>query len=247
MGAYFFAFVYARQVVNEIQGRLIRVLFPALTKMSDQPQRQLRAFISAARLVMIVILPLTLLQVALAGPIVRLIYPDGKWDAAIPLMQLLSFAMAVRGLAGPSESLLQAQGRFKAHMNTHWLFAGLLTIAVLVAVNIDSALSTPVRVALALIVVYAFMTQVRLQVALSPWGLSLTSSLRIWLPVFSIGVVSFGAVWWSTIQVKASDLQSIFIVPAVGLTIYLGFVRAFLPSSFQDVLNRIKSVLVRDQ
>ena len=111
VGVYVFAFNLSTQVLVLLMSNLSGVLFPALSQLRNDPPRQLRAFRRAAQALVVVATPLCLLQAAVADPLLRLLFGD-KWLAAIPILQVLSVAIAAGILNGPSFNLLQARGRF---------------------------------------------------------------------------------------------------------------------------------------
>ena len=61
-------------------------------------------------------IPLCCLQALLAAPMFHLIFPDGKWDNALPLFETLSLAMGFAMPMSTAMSLLIAQGRLRLNM-----------------------------------------------------------------------------------------------------------------------------------
>lgn len=111
VGVYYFAFNLSLQTAMLLALNLDGVLMPVLSKLRDEPARQRDAFLSAARAIALVGIPICFLQAVVAGPVIRLVF-DPKWYAAIPVLQVLSVGMAFRVLTHPAQSLMRAQGRF---------------------------------------------------------------------------------------------------------------------------------------
>ncbi|HEV8292754.1 MAG TPA: lipopolysaccharide biosynthesis protein, partial [Tepidisphaeraceae bacterium] len=118
VGIYFFAFNLATQTMQVFTQNLIGVLFPALSKLQDNIAHQTRAFLRATELLAIIGVPLCLLQAALAGPAINILF-NSWWQPMIRVLQLLSIGMAVRLVASPGGALIQAQGRFKTYLITN--------------------------------------------------------------------------------------------------------------------------------
>src|SRR5437016_9402430 len=118
VGIYFFAFNLATQTMQVFTQNLIGVLFPALSKLQDNVVHQTRSFLRAAELLALIGVPLCLLQAALAGPAINILF-NSWWQPMIRVLQLLSIGMAVRLVASPGGALIQAQGRFKPYLITN--------------------------------------------------------------------------------------------------------------------------------
>src|SRR4030095_5700241 len=89
VGIYFFAFNLSLQTMAVFTNNLTGVLFPALSKLQHNLAYQTSAFLRAGELLAIVGVPLCLLQAALAGPAVAMLF-NSWWYPAIRVLQLLS-------------------------------------------------------------------------------------------------------------------------------------------------------------
>lgn len=115
VGQYYFAFALSMQTIAIFSNNLNNVLFATLSRLRDQPQRQTEAFLRGAQVLAYIVIPICLLQAALAEPVVTLVF-DAKWRPAIPILQVLSVGMALRAAGWSSGALMQAQGRFKTRL-----------------------------------------------------------------------------------------------------------------------------------
>ncbi|MDA8377159.1 MAG: oligosaccharide flippase family protein [Planctomycetia bacterium] len=111
VGDYFFASNLSTQVTQVFSTNVAGVLYPALTRIQNETQRQSRAFLRAANLVALVGMPLCVLESLMAGPALTLVYGD-KWRPAILPLELLALGAAFMLLMEPALNLLLAQGRF---------------------------------------------------------------------------------------------------------------------------------------
>jgi PST family polysaccharide transporter len=115
VGIYYYAFVLSMQAVGLLVSNLSDVLFPVLSRLNDEPERQGRAFLRAARVFMLIGVPGCMLQAAVARPLMEWLFKP-EWSASIPLVQLLSLSAALRLPIGPSSGLMKAQGRFRSFL-----------------------------------------------------------------------------------------------------------------------------------
>src|SRR5262249_18452152 len=111
VGLYYFAYTFSAQAVVLLGNNVVGVLFPSLSLLREEPLRQRAAFLRAARLLMALMVPASLLLVAVAGPAVHLVFGD-KWAAAVPVIQVLAAGTATRVLGALPGACLQPRGRF---------------------------------------------------------------------------------------------------------------------------------------
>lgn len=89
---------------------LSSVLFPAASKVQDDPERFRRAFLTAFALSVAVSLPVSLAVVILAPEIILVLYGD-KWVATIPLLQILAMFGVFRMSYNTAASFIKAKGQ----------------------------------------------------------------------------------------------------------------------------------------
>jgi PST family polysaccharide transporter len=111
IGTYVFAFNIAVQPLRLLSAGVPTVLFPGLSHLSMEPEKQVRATLRAVRLLALVVVPFCLLQVVLSPPIFRLLFPP-RWLDSVALCQILTIGLMFNATAWPSQSLVLAQGRF---------------------------------------------------------------------------------------------------------------------------------------
>ncbi len=131
VGYYSVASNLSSQMLQLLSINLSGVLFSALSSLKDSPPRQTAAFFRAARLLALIGIPLCVLESALAGPIIRLMYGQ-KFLGAVPLLRLLALSSGINLLFGPLQNFLQAQGRFGYLFK--WL--GLLVVVFVAVVSV---------------------------------------------------------------------------------------------------------------
>jgi len=88
-----------------------RAVFPILSQMQDDKERLRATFISYLSLSSYIIFPLMIGLIILADPFISTIYPDGRWEPAVPYLQILSVAYMWYPLIGINSLILMVKGR----------------------------------------------------------------------------------------------------------------------------------------
>jgi O-antigen/teichoic acid export membrane protein len=255
LGVYFLAFNLSIQTMQLFTGNLTGVLFPALSKLQGDPQRQIRAFLDATRMLALVAVPLCLLQMGVADPGVRLFFEDRKWQAAIPVLQALSVGMAFRVVASPGGSLIQAQGRFRVILATNVInaivFLTLVTIGALLgrdhadSPNLWIRPATTVGIAVALY--FALIGPVFLYVAIRPSGGTWRDIARVYVAPMVASALAISAAMFLGDLVPAGQIRGHKWAQAVRLTvicawfavIYVPLIRWLAPDAYRALLQRL--------
>ena len=142
IGHYFFAYQLSSQTVTLFGRSLDMVLFPVLSTIQTDKDRQRRGFLRALRAMAVGGIPACMLQAAAAEPLFLAVMPE-KFHASIPYVMLLSLAMAGRLMAPPSRAMMRAQGRFSVYWWMTWMYAASL----IVTATLEGMVGTPLTVA----------------------------------------------------------------------------------------------------
>lgn len=110
LGFYQNAFKLASLPATEITGTITQVSFPAMAAIQHQKDRLKRAFRKTLIVNSLLTLPIALILVIWAQPIVLIIYGD-QWMPVIPILKVLALFGAIRSFNTNFESFLVAQGR----------------------------------------------------------------------------------------------------------------------------------------
>lgn len=242
VGVYYFAFNLSTQAVALLTVNLWGVLMPALTKLQDEPGRQLRAFLSAARLMALVSVPCGLLQAALSEPGIRIFFA-AKWYPAIPVLQALSIGMTFMMIGVPAGTLLQAQGRFKTlfyvAMGSAVGFVALVSAAAL----FGAALAMGVAVA----VFYAAYGAISLYATVRPAGGSWRDVTRIYAPALAAGMLAIGGAyslsWLIPTTGKTGWVARATVIVLVAVPLYVLLVSKLAPQDWRELMVRVRSML----
>lgn len=113
LGYYQAAFSLAAELRNRLSGPLQKVLFPAYSLVRGEPERFRRGVTTSLLLLGAAVAPLGFGMSATAEEIVTLLYGQ-KWLAAIPLLQALGIAGAMRAIFSLCASMFYAINRADA-------------------------------------------------------------------------------------------------------------------------------------
>ena len=95
---------------SNITGVLQRVTFPVLTEIQVDDERLATSYRKLLRMSAFVVFPLMMLLAAVASPLVRVVI-TAKWDACVPYLQIICFAMMWYPIHAINLNLLQVKGR----------------------------------------------------------------------------------------------------------------------------------------
>ena len=113
LGFYFFAFQLVLSVSVLFSSAIETVLTPSFVKISDDPERQRRAFLKSVQSALLILPPVIVCGLLFIDPVVNNIW-QGKWNDSIPVMQLFLITMLTRLPMLSGLSLLEARGYWKS-------------------------------------------------------------------------------------------------------------------------------------
>ncbi len=238
---YYNAFNLSMQTMTLLALNLDGVLFPALNKMQAEPERQRRGFLSAARLLALVGIPVCFLQAGIADAgIHALLRPD--YVTAIPATQILSIGMAFRLTAWPSQSLLQSQGRFRTFMLLNLMGSAVFMVAVTTAALNTTAAHAATAVACAVAGYFFIEGLVNLFAAVRPgggtwrdlWGVFAVPVLLGALAV-AVGVGAGYLIPGGTSRSRAPYWLRMMAIALVSGAFYLGLLRFLAPQAWAEL------------
>jgi O-antigen/teichoic acid export membrane protein len=159
LGPYAFSYNVMLSPLQRIAVPAQELLFPTLSRLHGDRPRFLRAWVSATRLVVAVVVPPLILVVVQAHDVVHVLLGN-RWADAAPILQALACAGLIQLLGRVNTAVFQALGRTRAMLR--WtMFATALNIAgfvigvnrgalgVAVAFALTNLLAQPVNLVLA--------------------------------------------------------------------------------------------------
>jgi O-antigen/teichoic acid export membrane protein len=110
LGTYSVATTIVFFPLNSFSVAVVDTLFPALSRIQDDLQRASSVWLRATRFATALVLPAMLGLVVIAPDFVRVVLGE-RWEAAIPVLQLLALTAVVLALSGLGLTVLTALGR----------------------------------------------------------------------------------------------------------------------------------------
>jgi PST family polysaccharide transporter len=219
------------------------VLFSALSRLRLEPQRQMAAFFSGARVLAAVALPVCLVQAALADPGVRTIF-KAKWYPAIPLVQVLSAGMALRVLAWPSLSLLLGQGRYRTFVAVQGVGATIFLLMIAAAGALSDSPHAAMAVAVAAAIYFTVEGPVSMLIATRPGGRGWSGVWEVYARPLAVGLAAAVAGWVVSSFIPASDRWGQLARLAAGglaaTLVYTFCLRRFGPDLWDQIVARLR-------
>jgi PST family polysaccharide transporter len=107
--------------LRQVSNPLSRVMIPALSRMTDEPDRYRHAYLRVLNLSLLVILPGVAWATAMSGQLIPFLLGE-QWHQSAPVFMALGFAGLVQPLNNPAGWLFISQGR-----TTEYLIWGVVT------------------------------------------------------------------------------------------------------------------------
>jgi O-antigen/teichoic acid export membrane protein len=240
VGNYFFAFRLAVQPVQMLAGSLGSVLFPALARLRDQPQRQAEAALKAARMLALAVMPVGFMQAALARPLFSLLFAT-KWQDAIPLVEILSIGLAFDSVSWIAGALLSARGEFRRSFIYSCLFSPFFLIFVTIGAIYGAALG----VAIAASMFYVLLAPMYSYAVFSKVGVPFWEFSKILIPPTLFGAVSMTFANWIASRLIDNGLAQCTVIVILGSTAYLVLLLSLGSATYRQLLDELLRVYAR--
>jgi O-antigen/teichoic acid export membrane protein len=218
LGAYNLAYNVMLAPLNRLGWPVAEVLFPAFSRMQDEPERMASAWVRVNRLVGAFTVPATLGLVIVAPEFVTAVL-GARWEAAEPVIRLLAWVGLLQSLGTLNSAILQARDRTGTLLR--YAVVALAASLVAFAVGLEwGIVGVAAGYALASTVVepyYAWLTARAVEVPLS----ALLRGLR---GVFEAAVAMTACVLAAKLVLVPEELQAgwqLLLLVLVGAAVYL--------------------------
>jgi O-antigen/teichoic acid export membrane protein len=244
VGVYWNGFLFSIQTIQLLMVNLTNTLFPAFTKLNDDPQRQYQGFMKAQRIFAMLGVSGCLLQAAAAEPFARLVFPP-KWEPSIIVMQILSLGMVTRMVSGASYALLKSQGRFTTGAVNRWVFVAVQVVVLTTVLTMGGGVA---EVAVAVSVIASFVGPVAFYCAVRPYGAGWSEVIGTLARPVVCGVVSVGTAWLIACWMKSAgygDLAQLVETVIVAVILNMALARLWMRSVWDDLWLRVWRLMPR--
>lgn len=238
LGVYFFGYQLSLALVALVTSSLDTVMMPTFSSLGHETSRQTDLFVRGTRL-LAVVSTFACFGLALAAPAAIHGLWGGKWDEAIPVVQILSLAMPVRLMIPLCRAMLEARGQ--------WRLVSVLSISDGIGITMAGAVGALMG---DLLIITLVITGYNLLSGLLYCNIvakSLVTPLKsILMPLFStlwIGIAAIAAggtlLLWD--RQNATGLWHAPIALTVYGGVYLALAKMFMGTCFVE----IKTMLMR--
>jgi PST family polysaccharide transporter len=238
VGLYWFGFRFSIQLLQLFAFNLMNVLFPALTKLNDQPRAQFQGFLKAQRILATFGVSSCLLQAATADPLVRWLLPE-KWIPSIIVMQILCLGMSTRIVGGSSYALLKSQGRFSAILWSRWAFVTVQVLGLLAVLLLGGGIAS---VALVVAAVAGISGPISFYIAILQYGAGWREVADVMVRPVLFAVIAVGTAWAVSLgmaQAGYGSLAQLMEIVVIGAGLNILFAWLWMRPVWDDLWARV--------
>jgi O-antigen/teichoic acid export membrane protein len=215
VGIYRVAFDIGMTPLEIVLQLVNRVQFPIYARLRDQTADLRDSFYRSARLLLLILGPITALLFFGSGDLLHLI-GGGKWLAAVPLIQVLCWASLLRGISALFPQLYYATGQLWAAVQNSLLTGGVLIAAFVAALVLAPTGQGTMWVAWAWLLSYPIPLANNLAIARRAAPISAGGmGKELLLPLLGIGVIS-------AVLAGAGVLRPLIGQPVIMLALLIG-------------------------
>jgi O-antigen/teichoic acid export membrane protein len=209
-GLYAFAFQFASQANGIVSCQLGVVLQPIFGKLKGDLVRQTSGFLRSIKAISAIVVPVTLLQAALAQPLFALVFKP-EWQPACKIFIMLSLVEAISFVVAPTLALLKSQQKFRVF----FLWQVIQCAVSLVAFSFAAHYMGGVGVAVAGAILWATSLSFAVWFGIHKVGGTLWSAIKVLLVPWTTALPFAGVAW----------LASHFLTPfgnwGMGISIFI--------------------------
>jgi O-antigen/teichoic acid export membrane protein len=223
LGTYSVAYQLVVKPVTLINPMLNRVAFPVFAARADDDTLR-RGYLHVVRLLAYVTFPLLLGLAILAPDFVRVALGP-KWEASIPVLQVLCGVGILRSLANPVGSVLLAKNRPDLGFKGNVVLFAAMAIVLLIAIQFGIMAVAWASLAVTLVAYVGWLLVLRRVV-----GLRAGEYVRALRAPCGFSVVMAGCMELLHLSLSGAAVQPLLVLVAVGSTgslVYAGMLAAF--------------------
>lgn len=218
---------------SNITGILQRVTFPVLTEMQDDDERLATNYRKLLRLSAFVVFPLMMLLAAVASPLVRVVITS-KWDACVPYLQIICFAMMWYPIHAINLNLLQVKGRSDLFLRLEIIkkVVGVSVMCVTIPLGVTAMCFGMVFTSINALFINTYYTGKLINVGY-------LTQMKDLLPIIFISLL-VGACAYASTWLFSTEWIKLFVAVVIGGIMYLILSNFFAKDEYVEVMNVIK-------
>ena len=218
---------------SNITGILQRVTFPVLTEMQDDDERLATNYRKLLRLSAFVVFPLMMLLASIASPLVRVVITS-KWDACVPYLQIICFAMMWYPIHAINLNLLQVKGRSDLFLRLEIIkkVVGVSVMCVTIPLGVTAMCFGMVFTSINALIINTYYAGKLIKVGYF-------TQMRDLLPIVFISLL-MGACAYASTWLFSTEWIKLFVAVVIGGITYFILSKFFAKDEYVEVMNVIK-------
>ena len=242
VGVYYFGFRLAAQPLWILAGNFNGVLYPLLTQWKADPVKQAAIAFKASTLLSFCVMPLAFVQAAVARPLVSTVFSH-RWNASIPVIQLLSVGLALDAVSWVAGALLNSRGEFKSGLKYTLMQAPIFFALVIGGALLDKLYG----VAFGVFLYYAITQPLFVLGVYRRVGMTARQVAPLYLkPIFLAGLAVGLALGVSLlVPLTTSPLTRVVVISTTSAFFYAVLVRVLAPDVWIELTSRLGNALRR--
>ncbi len=237
LGYYSRAYQLMMMPIQTISGGLLFALYPAMSSVQDDTERQARVYLKVLSVLAVIIVPLMTGMAVIAAPFVGVLFGP-QWGPVVPILQILAFAGLLQSLKHVSEIVWLSRGRSGLLLRWALIHAAGFAIAFSIGIYQDSLSAMALAYLLANIILFIPYLIEFLRVM----GITIASFAKALAPPFVSALVRSVALLavmrlFPGIGAWSDPVQLLVLVPIGGLAYLLSmlvFFRQFVGAAVTD-------------
>lgn len=244
LGQYFFGYQLTVQMHTMLVMGFNQVLFPILTRLKDEPQRMAQALVRSLRAFVLVSCALSIPIAVGIAPLETLVW-KGKWEAAVPLMQIFALLVPLRGTSGIIHSAVSSRGQFRLATFITAIQGTVLMLSAGMSYYFFGASIT--KIALGVSAAQVVLSNVLAMTVLSSFGVRLSAVPLAVLPSFLAGVVAAVPSFLidNTLAPTTAPALRLVVSLACFILLFAVIARLFLKQQIQEALQILPSRIAK--
>ena len=217
VGIYFFGFQLTVAVFSMFTRSLRAVFIPSFIALGDDRPRQERAFLRSLEAGSLLLFFIIFAVAAIAQPVVGWIW-SGKWDAAVPVIEIIAVASLARVVSPLAQSLLEARGAWHTVALMSWIEG----LGLMASAAIGAFLGELFEIAVAVGIYMTLVGILYIRVICRHTALSFVTVGKSVLGPYAIAATALASAW--AVAAACAPLHDAFMETVVkGISFAAGF------------------------
>lgn len=238
LGYYTMAFRIPELIIINICHVVSKALFPAYSKLQQDMDALREGFLVTLRYVSLLTVPIGVGLFLLSGEFITLFF-SAKWNASIPVMELLCLYAAVYSLSFNAGDIYKALGK-------PWILnaLGIVKLIITIPVLWYAAGISITAVAAGQLIVNIFLTILKLYIVSRIIKINSLQILKSIQPALTAAFVMFVGLYFLKLEMAASsDWARVIALPVVGVCIYIAMLWLVNRKVVWSLLDLVKAAV----